>query len=253
MSSTVLTRRVLATGLVLLTATAALTGCASAPVRYEGTGTVIGDGPVEANPVEEESSGLSEDDYDEFLDDIDGGISSADQYWTDHWSDFFPGEYTSPSVAGDNGLYDGYDPSTDPGCGGYDLGPENAFYCIPEDFVAWDLSLMVNGFADGDTWVYLVIAHEWGHAIQARIDPTLVADQTELQADCFAGASMFGSAADGKLTFDDGDLAEITTALSRLADATEWTSSGDHGDPFQRIGAFDIGRQGGPTACFAGA
>ena len=252
MSPTVLRRRALAAGLVLLTASLALSGCAG-PVRYEGTGTVVGSVPSDPDPVEEESSGLSEADYEDFLDDVDGGIASADTYWADHWSEFFPDEYTSPSVNGDNGLYDGYDPASDPGCGGQDLGPENAFYCIPEDFVAWDLSLMVNGFADGDTWVYLVIAHEWGHAIQARIDPALVADQTELQADCFAGASIFGSVADGYLSLDDGDLAEITTALSRLADATEWTSSSDHGDPFQRIGAFDIGRQGGPTACFAGA
>lgn len=248
MSRTVLTRRVLATGLVVLAALA-LTGCAG-PVRYEGTGTVIGAEPSAPDPVEEESSGLSAADYTEFLEDVNGGIGSADQYWTDHWSEFFPGEYLSPAVYGDNGLYDGYDPSTDPGCGGGALGPENAFYCVPEDFVAWDLSLMVNGFADGDTWVYLVIAHEWGHAIQARIDPSLVADQEELQADCFAGASMFGSVADGKLNLADGDLAEITTALSRLADTTAWTASGDHGDPFQRIGAFDIGRQDGPTACF---
>ena len=39
---------------------------------------------------------------------------------------------------------------------------------------------MVRGAdAIGDTWVYLVIADEWGHAIQERLDPSLVAQGDE--------------------------------------------------------------------------
>jgi uncharacterized protein len=242
-------RRVLAAGLVILSV-AALTGCLPVAQPLEGTGVVIGPMPSAPDPVEELASGLTEEQYEEFLLDIDGGITVADRFWTDHWGDFFSGEYVPPGIHGDNGLYDGNDSTTDPGCGGAALGPQNAFYCIPEDFVAWDLGLMVNGYADGDAWVYLVIAHEWGHAIQARISSDLVASQSELQADCFAGAAIFGVDADsGGQVIEQGDLAEITTALSRLADTTAWTTEGDHGDPFQRIGAFDDGKEGGVLAC----
>lgn len=249
MPGSALLRRVLAASLVVV-AVAALSGCAPAAPRLEGTGVVIGPLPAAPDPVEELASGLTEEQYAEFLEDIEGGITVADRFWTDHWADFFTGEYVPPRIHGDNGLYDGVDSTTDPGCGGQALGPENAFYCIPEDFVAWDLGLMVNGYADGDAWVYLVIAHEWGHAIQARISGDLVAQQSELQADCLAGAAIFGVDADtGGQVIEEGDLAEITAALSRLADTTAWTSEGDHGDPFQRIGAFDDGKEGGVPAC----
>ena len=41
----------------------------------------------------------------------------------------------------------------------------------------------------GDTWIYLVIAHEWAHAIQNRLDLGLVANGRELQADCLGRRS----------------------------------------------------------------
>ena len=246
--------RILTLGPLLLAATFALTGClgpSNGP--YQGTATVLRD---DADPTDEDvdtdeevASGLSDEQFQEFEEDIASAETITDDFWRAHWSEFFTGSYSSPSVVG---LYDGY-ANDAPTCGGSSLGPGNAFYCIPEDYVAWDVSLMVEGFAQGDTWVYLVIAHEWGHAIQARIDPSLVDDAEELQADCFAGAAIFGSVADGQLGLDDGDLAEITTALSVLADTTAWTSSGDHGDPFERIAAFDKGKTGGVTACYPGS
>lgn len=243
--------RIAALGPLALASLLVLTGClgTGAP-DFQGTATVIVD---DADPSDEDvdsdeevASGLTDEQFEEFQEDMDSAQTITDTFWTDHFSDYFTGTYTTPTVVG---LYDGYADDA-PTCGGSALGPENAFYCIPEDYVAWDVTLMVSGFASGDTWVYLVIAHEWGHAIQARIDPSLVSDAGELQADCFAGAAIFGAAADGNLNIEEGDLAEITTALSVLADTTEWTSSGDHGDPFERIAAFDAGKNGGPTACF---
>jgi uncharacterized protein len=256
MSDTALRRRLLAAGLVLLAVTGSLAGCASAPVQYSGTGTVNGgenkadDDEEDAEDSDEEvASGLTDEQFEEFEEDMGSAVDVTDTFWQDHFTELFGGSYEAPTVVG---LYDGYGKDV-PECAGSPLDPENAFYCIPDDFVAWDVTLMVNGFAQGDTWVYLVIAHEWGHAIQARIDPALVAPEGELQADCFAGATLFGSQADGNLNIEDGDLAEITTALSLLADTTAWTSEGDHGDPFQRIGAFDKGKEGGVTACYPGS
>lgn len=70
-----------------------------------------------------------------------------------------------------------------------------------------------------------------------------------VQADCLAGATLFGAAADGELVFESGDQKELAAALSALADETSWTGSKDHGDPFERIGSFDQGRLYGLTAC----
>ena len=108
---------------------------------------------------------------------------------------------------------------------------------------------MTRGYKSGDSWPYLVIAHEWGHAIQARIGDSLTLSAKELQEDCLAGGALFGAASDGDLVLESGDQKEMASALSSLADETSWTRSADHGDPFERIGAFDQGRQSGISAC----
>lgn len=184
---------------------------------------------------------------DELKGDIDSAQTIVDGFWTTHWSDYFTGDYVAPTVVG---LYDGTDPDTAPECGGEPLEAYNAFYCPSEDFVAWDASLLVGG-ADqiGDSWVYLVVAHEWGHAIQARLDGTLVAQADELQADCLGAAALYGAAADGTLEFDMGDEQELVTSLSALADQMPWTMTSDHGDAFQRVQWFTLGRNGGVNAC----
>ncbi len=169
-------------------------------------------------------------------------------FWTRHWNDYFPGHYSPPKVLG---LYDGNSPSV-PLCGTTKLFANNAVYCRPADYVAWDKGLMEKGYADGDTWPYLVIAHEWGHAIQARLGATLTEKAGELQADCLAGAALYGAAADGELVFETGDQRELASGLSELGDETPWTSSADHGDSFERIRHFDEGRLHGIARCVPG-
>jgi uncharacterized protein len=93
------------------------------------------------------------------------------------------------------------------------------------------------------------LAHEWVHAIVDQLDQSSQAQAAELQADCLAGAALYGAVADGTLLLQPGDEAEITNGLTGLADQTSWTSSDDHGDPFQRITAFNAGRTGGVPAC----
>ena len=185
---------------------------------------------------------------DELAGDLDQAPKVVDGFWSRHWSDFFTGTYTSPTVVG---LYDGSDPADTPSCGGEPLEAYNASYCPTDGSVAWDANLLVDGVDQiGDSWVYLVIAHEWGHAIQDQLDASLVAEGEELQADCLAAAALYGAAADGSLTFDMGDDAELIGSLTALADQMPWTMSSDHGDPFQRLQWFTIGRNGGVQACF---
>jgi predicted metalloprotease len=183
----------------------------------------------------------------ELSDDIDTAVDIVDTFWHDHWSEYFPGTYAAPEVIG---LYDGNDEATAPRCGDDVLGAGNAFYCAVNDTVQWDAQLMAEGYADGDSWVYLVVAHEWGHAIQHRV-PSIEMNADELQADCFAGAALFGAARDGNLILEDGDLREIASGLSALSDEVEWADSDSHGDPFERIEWFNRGRTDGVEACFA--
>ena len=84
-----------------------------------------------------------------------------------------------------------------PGCGGerrtsYPEIEDNAFYCPDEDFIAFDDELLFPRLDDdfGRYTVAMVLAHEWGHAIQARLGSSLPGVITELQADCFAGSWM---------------------------------------------------------------
>ncbi len=184
----------------------------------------------------------------ELADDLEAAQQVVDGFWAKHWSDYYTGEYKSPTVVG---LYDGTDEENAPTCDGEQLESYNAFYCVSEDYVAWDASLLVNG-ADliGDSWVYLVVAHEWGHAIQARLEDDLVATAEELQADCLGAAAMYGAVADKTLELEPGDDQELIGSLTTLADQMPWTMASDHGDPFQRVEWFTKGRNGGVPACF---
>lgn len=101
----------------------------------------------------------------------------------------------------------------------------------------------------GDAWVYLIIAHEWGHAIQARLQADQVSVAAELQADCLAGATLFGAAELGFLQFEQGDTEELARTLAAVADDFPWTEESDHGDARQRTDAFNRGAAGGRSAC----
>lgn len=180
------------------------------------------------------------------LSDVRTAVRVVSKFWARHWSDFFPGDYIAPTVLG---LYDGTAASP-PLCGTEPLSADNAHYCHDADFVAWDVGLMSKGYEDGDAWPYLVVAHEWAHAIQARVGHSLTLTATELQADCLAGAALFGAAIDGDLLLEPGDQSELAVGLSRLGDETPWTRTEDHGDSFQRIDAFNQGRLGGILPCF---
>lgn len=180
------------------------------------------------------------------LSDVRTAVRVVSKFWARHWNDYFPGDYIPPTVLG---LYDGTAASP-PLCGAEPLSGDNAYYCPTADFVAWDVGLMSRGYEDGDAWPYLVVAHEWAHAIQARVGGSLTLRATELQADCLAGATLFGAVIDGDLRLEPGDQDELAKGLSGLGDETPWTRTEDHGDSFERINAFDQGRLGGILPCF---
>ncbi|QXJ25174.1 neutral zinc metallopeptidase [Actinomadura graeca] len=184
----------------------------------------------------------------EFQEDLRSAATVTNGFWRRHWQGLFTGTYRPPRV---RGLYDGRDPGSAPRCGGKPLEPGNAAYCPGGDYVAWDARLMRSGYARGDAWVYLVVAHEWGHAIQNRLRRNLVSAASELQADCLAGAALYGASKDGRLTFEKGDQQEIVAAFKVIGDKSPWTRPGDHGTSSQRLRSFSRGGNGGAKACFS--
>jgi uncharacterized protein len=176
----------------------------------------------------------------------------VNQYWANHFADYFGGSYTPPQLLlgtsiGIPGIYDS-DVDQVP-CGQDILGDDNAYYCGLGDFIAAEDDFLHYQDAVGDSFVWFVVAHEWGHAIQARLEPHDQAVQDELQADCLAGAALTGATADELMRWDNGDEQELFNALDTLADKTPWTNPDSHGDTSERVYWYNHGVVNGPNGC----
>jgi predicted metalloprotease len=171
-------------------------------------------------------------------------VREVNGFWERHFTELTGRDYDPPRVAGP------YTGNSGPRCAGQPSVPGNAYYCPAGDFLAWDENLMRAGYDRiGDAWVYLIIAHEWGHAIQARLRRGQVSVAAELQADCLAGAALQGAVDDGRLTLEAGDTEEISQTLVVVSDAFPWTDESSHGNARQRTSAFSAGASGGVPAC----
>ena len=107
----------------------------------------------------------------------------------------------------------------------------------------------------GPMSVVMVLAHEYGHAIQQQSgivsedDPGIVFEQ---QADCFAGAFMRHVAEDEAEHFtintSDG-LNSVLAATVSIRDSDPNDPESVHGSAFERVTAVQIGFTDGPEAC----
>jgi predicted metalloprotease len=132
----------------------------------------------------------------------------------------------------------------------------NAFYCPTQDIVAWD---RINLFPDlkkrfGPFLIAMVLAHEWGHAIQHRTK--LPSDRTivvEVQADCYAGAWTKTALTDGaphfQISRQDLDQALAGYLLFRDPIGANANDRQAHGSGFDRISAFQEGFEQGVKHC----
>ncbi len=133
----------------------------------------------------------------------------------------------------------------------------NAFYCPPDKTIYYDDALLRGFYNDpGDYAAVTVLAHEWGHSIQDDLGIKKQAAggqnytiQTELQADCFAGAFARHILELGYL--EEGDLEEGGEALLKGGDprSFKWFDPQAHGKPFQRGAYFNKGWEGGIQPC----
>ena len=195
----------------------------------------------------------------------DGFLTAAFGDIQNFWNVAYPEAYGAEFEPLAGGIFAAYPTRTEeiPGCGttqgsSYDeVAGFGAFYCIDGDFMAYDdaslLPSLVNDL--GKEAVAVVLAHEFGHAVQARADewnqPGVLKEQ---QADCFAGAWSAHVASGGSslVTFDDADVRSGLVAMINVRDPIESQGLTDpeaHGTGFDRVGAFQDGFEGGVLRC----
>jgi predicted metalloprotease len=185
----------------------------------------------------------------------DGYLITALEDIQQYWRDNYPLVYGEPYQELQGAIWPVYPGKLGvPGCGTdgtpYEKIEGNAFYCSDGDFVAYDdANLLPQLEAElGTSVIGVILAHEWGHAIQARSGafaarvPTVT---TELQADCFAGAwaAHLSRGENPALTFRDSEIKTGLLGMIVVADSPG-SSSADpaaHGSAFDRVGAFQDG------------
>ncbi len=146
------------------------------------------------------------------------------------------------------------------GCGAQPQDVEgNAFYCQAEgqpnsDSISYDRAFLAD-LADqyGRFIPLLVMAHEFGHAIQARVGYPDTSIATETQADCLAGAWTAWVAAGNAQhsTIRPPELDEVLRGFVTLRDpvGTSPAQQQAHGSYFDRVSGFQDGFDGGAAAC----
>jgi predicted metalloprotease len=158
-----------------------------------------------------------------------------------------------------------YDSTTGtPGCGTAAPQPyiKNALYCPSDDTVTYDIEgLFPEQYNDfGNFAVAMILAHEWGHAIQERsygleaaLESGVPSIVPETQADCYAGtwARRVDDKKSKTLLPEPGDLDAALSGLISVADQVgrDPLSRGAHGSAFDRINAFQIGFEEGARRC----
>ena len=177
------------------------------------------------------------------------------------WTKELPGVYDTDYKNLTGGLYAYSEGSAIPPCNGqsmpYLVLQQNAFYCQENDFIAWDDQGLFPRLEKryGPFLLSIVLAHEWGHAIQQRSDIfTYGGIEAEQQADCFAGAwaASLNKATDPALVvLRDRNLDRVLSGLIEFRDQLGITAAtfGAHGTAFDRIRAFQDGFTGGTSTC----
>jgi predicted metalloprotease len=188
-------------------------------------------------------------------------VSDIEDYWGQVYGDTFHGDFR-PVKALISWDANGFDDT--PFCGEDSYGLVNAAFCFDDETIGWDRGELLPSLrkAYGDMGVTMVLAHEYGHAVQHQAGlskkntPTLVSEQ---QADCFAGTYMRWVAEDksSRFTLSTGDgLNNVLAAVIAfrdplLAEGDPEAGVDEHGSAFERLSAFQFGFTDGPSACAA--
>ena len=234
-----------------------LTGCATEVVPGQAS---PGPGePVDVGADEFPVTGASDEPIDQFAR---NALADIETFWTAAYPEFFGEEFTPlgggyfsvDSEAIDDGAY----PETGIGCEGSPTSPDsvagNAFYDPACDLIAYDRALLEELASDyGRFLVPVVMAHEFGHAMQGRFGFSERGIQDETQADCLAGAwTGWVAAAEAEhVSIRTPELDDVVRGFLLLRDdvGSDPDDTQAHGSYFDRVSAFYQGFDGGVGPC----
>jgi len=179
-------------------------------------------------------------------------IADLEQFWGEQYPDLYDGDY-QPVEGGFFAVMPSSGEAPPPCSADASEVSFNAYYCPSKDVVAWDAEVLFPEQRDkyGDFAVPLILAHEWGHAIQARSNFTARTVTRELQADCFAGAWAKHAQDDGVFEVTSADLDGALAGLLDVRDTPGKLKFEEdaHGSGFDRVGAFQDGYDNGLAQC----
>ena len=235
-----------------------LAGCSgTTPDPSSGGPRQLVDVPAEQLPI----TGATDSPIDRL---VRNAIADLETFWAEAFPRFYRAEF--PPLAGgyfsvDSSALDArrYPPSGI-GCPEHPLDPAavagNALYNPRCDAIAYDRSLLQD-LADtyGHSLPAVVLAHEFGHAVQGRVGFAAGGRsiQDETQADCFAGAwtAWVNDGEARHVAIDERDLDGVLRGYLLLRDpvGSDPDNSQAHGSYFDRVSAFSEGHDGGVASC----
>jgi hypothetical protein len=178
-------------------------------------------------------------------------FGTVEQDLNDFWSGVFQDEsmiYQKPVLV----LWEGFQMDTRCGIVPAEAGP---LYCPFDDTIYFPVGFSEWLYSLGDFAVAAAIAHEWGHSVQERLGllgGDVLTIDSELQADCFAGAyGEYIANRSQRLKLEEGDIQEGADTFFTLGDpeGTDWFDPRAHGSGQEREQAFQTGVEQGFNAC----
>jgi len=185
-------------------------------------------------------------------------VSDLEEFWKFAYPDTFDGDLTPVDAL----ISWDADGRSEDFCGDTTEGLVNAGFCEPDNTIGWDRGVLLPTLRKsyGDMAITMVLAHEYGHALQkqATLNPRGVASLVaEQQADCLAGVYMrwVAESKSPRFTLSTGDgLNNLLAAMISFRDPLPiendyYGSDDEHGSAFERISAFQFGFTDGAAAC----
>ncbi|WP_040865772.1 metallopeptidase [Nocardia exalbida] len=183
-------------------------------------------------------------------------IADVQDFWATEYPEYFPGTFKPVT------RYISWDAKAPKAqsvkfCKSDTYQVVNAAYCGGDHTIGWDRGVLLPKLVQkyGEMAVVMVLAHEYGHAIQGQaklaglLTPPLVQEQ---QADCLAGVFLRhvaeGNSAHFALNTTDG-LNAVLGATVAVRDRDPNDPENVHGSAFERVTAVQIGYTDGADGC----
>lgn len=209
---------------------------------------------VAASPAAAATAPAPQDPYQRVLRDAEFLNTELNSYWSAQLAEVYGITFDEPD------RFAWYRTTADARCGGaIEVPARNAFYCREDgnEYIAFDLDWFASDLDrfPGNATTFLVLAHEWGHAVQDTWEETQPGRDVwepryrrELNADCLAGVFLADAVDTGRIVEEEGDAEAIYRSLFE-GGSGEWYEPGDHGTSDQRRQAFTDGLRNDVAFC----